>query len=65
MEEIRHLEFLVCSSQDLLHRQVMMFTQQMEKLAIAERDNEKLIMDTQELFEKIIVIKEKESSQTQ
>ena len=65
MEEIRHLELLVCSSQDLLHRQVRMFTQQMEKLTIADRDNEKLIMDTQELFEKIIFIKEKENSRAQ
>ena len=57
MSEISQLESLVWTSQSLLQKQVKMFTEQMEKVAIANRDNEKLIMDTQELFKEINVMK--------
>ena len=63
MTEISQLESLVHSSQHLLQKQVNKYKDQLEKITIANRDNEKLIMDTQKLFDEINAIKKNNQTQ--
>ena len=56
--EMAQLESLVCSSQDLLKKQVRRFMEQMEELCMSDRDIETLIRDAQELSEELSLVKQ-------
>ena len=63
MVEMSQLESLVISSQNLLKNHVKKFLDQMKKLALAHKDNEKLIIDTQNLIGKINIMTEESHKQ--
>ena len=63
MVAISQLESLVHSSQKLLQKQVNKCMDQMEKITIANKDNEKMILDTQKLLEEINIIKKNSQAQ--
>lgn len=53
MAEISHLQYLVASSQELLRKQVKRFLDQVERLEMSDRGNEKLIDDKQKVVDKV------------